>query len=254
MRRAWAVLAALALFVATFPVPVQTSPATPCGIHEIPSGVGLWFSLSIGPSTPPFSSSHPHQLAYPLGDPTEPDYLLVPGDLRVEEREVSTCPVCPGLGGETCRYPVVVYSVASKLGSLPSDARAATLDGVTWIEAYNDADTPSVTYEEVVVRYGDPNFYRGGTTADAEVNATDIYSGADVEYSLNRPGFFLTFAATGSSTTILREGDRYFVQFLGYWLEVRNVAEDGAQLVILDESLSPVTILNLEYSSQPDGT
>ncbi len=255
MRRAWAALAALVLAAAPLPAPAQTSPATPCGIHEIPSGVGLWFSLSSGPATPPFSSSYPHQLAYPLGDPTEPDYLLVPRDLRIEEREVSTCPACQGLGGVTCKHPIVIYSVASKLGSLPADTHAATLDGVTWIEAYNDADTPTVTYEEVVVRYGDSNFYRGGTTADAEVNATDIYSGVDVEYSLNRPGFFLAFAPTGSvTTTTLREGDKYFVQFLGYWLELRNVTDTGAQFVILDQSLSPVTILNLEYSSQPDGT
>ncbi len=173
----------------------------------------------------------------------------------IEEEVVYTCPACPGMGAQTCKFPTVIYSLGAKIDHTSLDGVFfADLDGVTWIHEYNDADTPTVTYESVVVRYSDSSFYRNGVTADPEVNATDIYTGSDVEYSLNRPGFFMAFTASETVTsTILREGDKYYVPFLGYWVEVSSITLTGAQLIIRDADLEIVTLLNLEYTAQPDG-
>ncbi|HDM92285.1 MAG TPA: hypothetical protein ENG69_02695, partial [Candidatus Korarchaeota archaeon] len=116
MRRLGLVRPLLLLCLLTIPTSLLTAgDSAACGMHEFPEGVGLWFTLTTPSAYPPFSEAYPDQLAYPLDDElVEPDYLLVPRGLVIEEEVIYTCPVCPDLGAKTCKFPSVLYSLGAK--------------------------------------------------------------------------------------------------------------------------------------------
>ncbi len=220
------------------------------GSISLPGGVGLAFGYGWGATHPPFSGSFPEQVAYPLGEGSPPPFLLVPRGYENETLETGTCPSCPAIGGQTCRYPVLSYSLGRLIEEIPEGVMLARLSGTTWLPAYKDEDTNPGAWEPVTVRYDDGLFYIGGT-GDQEINATDIFTGRTEYYSLNKPGFAPIFDTTGHGTAILYEGASYDVPFLNRTLFVEDINLLNATIVVYRGG-ELETMLFLEYSSAVD--
>ncbi|RLG48810.1 MAG: hypothetical protein DRO06_00725 [Thermoproteota archaeon] len=209
---------------------------------------GLVFRFGEGTPSPPFSSLFPSQLAYPLEVGVDvPSALLVPRGY-VNETVSWRCR-CPPAVVRECVRPSLIYSVGYRVEP-PPWVLTASSSGSVWLPSYNDADVTPGVREDALVQYNGP--FLMGAASDADVNASDIFSGRPQDYSLNKPGFAFILSDGSSDTFIFRAGEPVEVPFLGVSISIEKVTRDNATMVIYGEGGGILSFLVLDYSSLMD--